>query len=164
CFLGGAQIDAYGNLNSTIIGTDHANPKVRFPGSGGANDLASLCWKTMIVMPQDARRFVKKLDFYTTPGYLTGGTSRDDAGLPPGTGPHRVITNIGVYGYHPESKGMMLQSLHPGSSVDDVKENTEFEMIIPDEYGTTEEPTDEELAILRNEVDPHGYIIGKAAK
>ena len=99
-FLGGAQIDAYGNLNSTMIGGDYARPKVRLPGSGGANDLASLCWRILVVTNHDRRRFVEKLDFLTTPGYLTGPGAREAAGLPPGTGPYRVITDLAVLGYH----------------------------------------------------------------
>src|SRR6266403_3303100 len=97
-FLGGAQIDAYGNLNSTVCG-DYKKPKVRFPGSGGANDLASFCWRTIVVTQQNAKRFVEKLDFLTTPGYLTGPGAREAAGLPRGTGPHRVITDLAVMGY-----------------------------------------------------------------
>src|SRR5580700_4177415 len=104
-FLGGAQIDAFGNLNSTVIG-DHAKPKVRFPGSGGACDLASLCWRTMVVTNHDPRRFVARLDFLTTPGYLTGPGAREAAGLPPNTGPYRVITDLAVLGYHEQTKRM----------------------------------------------------------
>jgi glutaconate CoA-transferase subunit B len=88
-FLGGAQIDAFGNLNSTMIGTDYARPRVRLPGSGGANDLASLCWRILVVTNHDPRRFVNKLDFVTTPGFLSGPGAREAAGLPPGTGPYR---------------------------------------------------------------------------
>src|SRR3981189_3186838 len=95
-FLGGAQIDPYGNLNSTLIGGDYAKPKVRLPGSGGANDLASFCWRTLIVMNHDAKNFVPKLDFLTTPGYLTGPGAREAAGLPANTGPFRVITDLCV--------------------------------------------------------------------
>src|SRR6201988_3218981 len=99
-FLGGAQIDCYGNLNSTMMGTDYAKPRGRFPGSGGANDLASLCWRILVVTNHDRRRFVKKLDFLTTPGYLTGPGAREAAGLPPDTGPYRVITDLAVMGYN----------------------------------------------------------------
>src|SRR5947207_11098802 len=113
-FLGGAQIDAFGNLNSTMIGADYAHPKTRFPGSGGACDLASLCWRTLVVTNHDPRRFVAKLDFLTTPGYLTGPGARDAAGPPPGTGPYRVITDLAILGYHEESKRMQVLSLHPG--------------------------------------------------
>lgn len=161
CFLGGAQIDKYGNLNSTIIGDDYNKPKTRFPGSGGANDLASLTWRTMVVTPQNKQRFANKVDFITTPGYIEGGTSREDAGLPKGTGPYKVITDIGVYGYHSETKEMMLLSLHPGKTIQDIKDNAEFEVLIPDSYETTMEPTEEELRILREKVDPLKLIIGR---
>lgn len=161
CFLGGAQIDKYGNLNSTMIGDDYRKPKTRFPGSGGANDLASLCWRTMVVTPQNNRRFSEKPSFLTTPGYLEGGNSREEAGLPKDTGPYRVITDIGVYGYHPETKAMMLISLHPGKTLEDVKVNSSFEILIPEKYAMTAEPTDEELRILREKVDPQKVIIGR---
>ena len=161
CFLGGAQIDRYGNLNSTMIGDDYNNPKTRFPGSGGANDLASLCWKTLVVTPQNPKRFANKVDFMTTPGFLKGGNSRVEAGLPAETGPYKVITDIGVYGYHPESKKMMLLSLHPGKTIKDVKENAEFDILIPESYEITVEPTAEELMLLREKVDPTGVIIGR---
>src|SRR6266704_6863891 len=120
-FLGGAQIDAYGNLNSTLIGGDYAVPKVRLPGSGGANDLASFCWRILVVTSHDRRRFVEKLDFLTTPGYLTGRGAREAAGLPAGTGPYRVITDLAVLGYHPETCRMQLLSLHPGVGLDRVR-------------------------------------------
>src|SRR5436309_7443488 len=119
-FLGGAQIDAYGNLNSTMIGTDYARPKVRLPGSGGANDLASLCRRILVVTNHDRRRFVEKLDFVTTPGYLTGPGAREAAGLPPGTGPYRVISDLAVLGYHQETRRMAVLSLHPGVSREQV--------------------------------------------
>src|SRR3954471_7830542 len=112
-FLGGAQIDAFGNLNSTVIGP-HAKPKVRFPGSGGACDLASLCWRTMVVTQQNPKRFVEKLDFLTSPGYLTGDGAREEAGLPAGTGPYRVITDLAVMGYAQDTLRMQVLSLHPG--------------------------------------------------
>lgn len=162
CFLGGAQIDKYGNLNSTLIGENYLKPKTRFPGSGGANDLASLCWKTMVLTPQNAKRFAKKVDFVTSPGYLSGGNSREEAGLPTGTGPYRVITDIGVYGYHPDTKEMMLLSLHPGKTVDDVQANSSFEILIPENYETTPPPSTEELRVLREEVDPKRIVIGRS--
>ena len=160
CFLGGAQIDKYGNLNSTVIG-DFYKPKTRFPGSGGANDLASLTWRTMVVCPQSPRRFAEKIDFVTTPGYLEGGDSRYEAGLLRGTGPYMVITDIGVYGYHPTSKEMQLINLNPGKTLEDVKANSGFEILIPDKYGVVEPPTEEELRILREEVDSDRLIIGR---
>src|SRR4030043_360992 len=116
-FIGGAQIDPYGNLNSTTIG-DHDHPKARLPGSGGGNDVGSLCWMTVAIMQHDRRRFVPKVDFITTPGYLTGPGAREAAGLPPGTGPYRVVTSLALLGYHPESKRMQLLATQPGISVE----------------------------------------------
>src|SRR5712692_2103968 len=127
-FLGGAQIDAYGNLNSTMIGSDYTRPRVRLPGSGGANDLASLCWRILVVTNQDRRRFVERLDFLTTPGYLTGPGVREAAGLCPGTGPYRVITDLAVLGYHDQTKRMQVLGLHPGVRLEQVREATGFEL------------------------------------
>jgi len=160
-FLGGAQIDAYGNLNSTMIGTDYTRPKVRLPGSGGANDLASLCWRILVVTNHDPRRFVDKVDFVTTPGYLTGPGAREAAGLPPGTGPYRVITDLAVLGYHPDTKRMQVLSLHPGISLDRVRRATGFELGVQEPLATTAPPSEAELMILREEVDPHRYVIGR---
>jgi len=161
CFLGGAQIDRFGNLNSTVIG-DYYKPKTRFPGSGGANDLASLTWRTMVVCPQSPRRFSEKVDFITTPGYLSGGNAREEAGLPRGTGPYRVITDIGVYGYDEKTKAMELLKLNPGKTIEDVRKNSGFEILIPEKYSIVEAPTNEELRILREEVDPDKIIIGRS--
>src|ERR1700736_1443746 len=161
-FLGGAQIDAYGNLNSTMIGTDYPRPRVRFPGSGGANDLASLCWRILVVTNHDRRRFVEKLDFLTNPGYLTGHGAREAAGLPPGTGPYRVVTDLAVLGFHDHTKRMEIITLHPGASLEQVSAAPGFEMGVAEEMSTTVAPTAEELRVLREEVDPHGYILGRA--
>jgi len=160
-FLGGAQIDAYGNLNSTHIGGTPAKPKVRLPGSGGANDLASFCWRVITMTNHDKRRFVKKLDFLTTPGYLSGDGAREAAGLPQGTGPYRVVTDLAVMGYHPDTKLMEVISLHPGVTMEKVEENTGFPIAPAAELTTTAEPNDEELELLRTRVDPRRYIIGR---
>jgi len=160
-FLGGAQIDAYGNLNSTIIG-DYARPKVRFPGSGGANDFASFCWRTLVMTQHDRRRFVEKVDFVTTPGYLTGPGAREAAGLPEGCGPYKVITDLAVMGFDEDSKRMQIESLHPGVEIDRVHENTGFELLQAAEIKRTEPPAPKELELLRNEVDPYRYVIGRA--
>lgn len=151
-FLGGAQIDAYGNLNSTVIG-DHEHPKARLPGSGGANDVGSHCWKTIAIMRHDRRRFVEKLDFLTTPGYLTGPGAREAAGLPPGTGPYRVVSNLAVLGYDPECKRMTLLATQPGVSVKQVLDNTGFELMISSHLEVNPAPSGDELRILREEVD-----------
>ena len=160
-FLGGAQIDQYGYLNSTIIGSDYRHPKVRLPGSGGANDLASFCWKILVLTPHDPRRFVEKVDYITTPGYLSGPGSRESAGLPPGTGPYKVITDLAVLGYDEATKRMQVESLHPGIDLKQVQERTSFELLVKDPLATTPAPRAEILEVLRNEVDPHRYIIGR---
>ncbi len=154
-FLGGAQIDKYGNLNSTVIG-DHKNPKVRLPGSGGGNDVGSLCWRTIAIMIHDKRRFIENIDFVTTPGYLTGPGSREEAGLPKDTGPYRVVTNLCVLGYDDETKEMKLLSLNPGVTVEQVIENTGFKLHLADNITQNDPPTPEELKILRERVDPDG--------
>lgn len=151
-FLGGAQIDPYGNLNSTVIG-DHDHPKVRLPGSGGSNDVGSHCWQTIAIMRHDRKRFVEKVDFITTPGYLTGAGGREAAGLPPGTGPYRVVSNLGLLGYHPGSKRMMLLATQPGVKLEQVIENTGFELLVAEHLAENPPPTAEELRILREEVD-----------
>jgi glutaconate CoA-transferase subunit B len=158
-FLGGAQIDAYGNLNTTCIG-DHERPSVRLPGSGGGNDAGSLCRRTIILMQHDRRRFVEKVDFITTPGYLTAPGARERAGLPADTGPYLVITQLGVMGFDSPSKRMKLLSVHPGVTVDAVAENTGFKLLMPDEVATTAPPTEMELRLLREEIDPARIVIG----
>ncbi len=157
-FLGGAQIDPYGNLNSTVIGT-HDHPKVRLPGSGGGNDVGSHCWRTIAIMPHDTRRFVEQVDFITTPGYLSGPGAREAAGLPPGTGPYRVVTSLAVMGYHPESKRMMLLNTQPGVSVEHVLESTGFELLVAEEVTENPPPSEKELRILREEVDKDRFYI-----
>jgi glutaconate CoA-transferase subunit B len=152
-FLGGAQIDPYGNLNSTVIG-DHDRPRVRLPGSGGGNDVGSLCWRTIAIMRHDKRRFVPQVDFLTTPGYLTGPGAREAVGLPAGTGPYRVVSDLGLMGFDEQTKRMKLLALNPGVTLDQVQESTGFELLLPEELGHNEPPTDQELRTLRDEVDP----------
>ncbi len=159
-FLGGAQIDRYGNLNSTFIGPSH-KPKVVLPGSGGANDLASFCWRTLVITPQDKRRFVETLDFLTTPGYLTGKKARERAGLPAQTGPYKIITQLAVLGFDEETGRMRLEQTHPGVTLEQVRNATGFELLVSDHLSETKPPTQRELTILRNEVDPYHYIIGR---
>jgi acyl CoA:acetate/3-ketoacid CoA transferase beta subunit len=159
-FLGAAAMDAYGNINTTVIG-DWAHPKARLPGSGGANDIGSFCWRTMYIMRgQSKRTFMNKLDFVTTPGYLGGPGQREASGLPAGGGPYRVITQLGVYGFDEETRRLMLLSLHPGVTVDEVQANSEFEILVPAQVTVTAPPTDEERRIL-HEIDPTGLVLGK---
>ncbi|MFA5794936.1 MAG: CoA-transferase [Candidatus Brocadiia bacterium] len=156
-FLGAAAIDAYGNINTTLFG-DWARPKVRLPGSGGANDIGSLCWKTIIIMRQDKKRFVNKLPFLTTPGYLDGPGGREKAGLPKETGPYRVITQLGTYGFDDKTKRLMLLSRHPGITIDEIQANSEFEIIIPAKVAESAPPTPEEVRIL-HQIDPTNLVI-----
>jgi glutaconate CoA-transferase subunit B len=160
-FLGGAQIDPYGNLNSTIIGDNHRHPKVRLPGSGGANDFGSFCWHMMVMTPQDRRRFVEKVDFITTPGWLTGGDSRAVSGLPLESGPYKIITDMAVMDFEPASKRMRVVSIHPGFCFDDVQRNCGFELLKAVDIQSTQPPTPEALDILRHQVDAYGYVIGR---
>jgi glutaconate CoA-transferase subunit B len=154
-FLGGAQIDCYGNLNTTVIG-DQRKPTVRLPGSGGGNDVGSFCWRTIIIMKHDEQKFVEKIDFITTPGYLQGGDSREKSGLPKETGPYRVITNLGIMDFDEKSKRMKLISLNPGVTVEEVVQNTGFELLIAEHLEHNEPPTNEELTVLREKIDPTG--------
>jgi len=158
-FLGAAAIDCYGNVNTTVIG-DYAHPKARLPGSGGANDVGSFCWQTIVIMRQEKRRFAEKIDFLTTPGYLTGPGAREAAGLPAGTGPYRVITQLGVYGFEEQSKRMQLVALHPGVTAEQVQAESEFEILLVPEVGATVPPTPQERALL-HEIDPMGMAVGK---
>ena len=132
-----------------MIGTDYNKPKVRFPGSGGANDLASLCWRTLVVTNHDARRFVEKLDFVTSAGHLDGGSSRERLRFP-GKGPVAVITDLGILTPDPETKELTLTSVHPGVSVDKVVAATGWTLKVADKLETTAAPSSEELAVLRD--------------
>ncbi len=157
-FLGGAQIDPYGNLNATVIG-DHDRPKVRFPGSGGANDIGSLCWRTIAIMRHSKKRFVPKVNFLTTAGYLDGPGAREREGLPAGSGPYRVVTDLALLGYDDETKRMKVMALQPGVTLEEVQAETGFELLVSDKLETNAPPTDEELRLLREEIDPeHLYI------
>jgi glutaconate CoA-transferase subunit B len=150
-FIGGAQVDRFGNVNSSIIGSID-RPRVRLPGTGGANDIVSLCREVMVVTTHEKRRFVERVDFVTSPGFLDGGDSRQAAGLHFGS-VAGVITNLGILGFDPDSKQMRLEALHPGVTREEVEAATGFELLIPDRIETTEPPTAEELALARS-LDP----------
>lgn len=145
--LGAGQVDRFGNINSSIIG-DHDHPTVRLPGSGGANDIASLCNRLLIVTSHESRRFVEKVDFVTSPGWLNGGTARSDAGLSRG-GPSTVVTELAVFDFHPVTKDMRLCALQQGVTVDEVRSRTGFELTTVADVGEIDAPTDDELATLR---------------
>lgn len=156
-FIGGAQIDRFGNLNTSAIG-GYDRPAVRLPGTGGANDIISLCREVMILTVHEKRRFSERVDFVTSPGYLTGGDARRDSGLLFG-GVSRMVTTLGVFDFEPESRRMRLIALHRGATVDDVQANTGFEVLVSNDLHTTEPPTDKELTLLRT-LDPKRQFIG----
>jgi len=149
-FMGGAQIDQYGNLNSSFIG-DPQHPATRLPGTGGGNDIASLT-QMIVAMKHEKRRFVDRVDFVTSPGFLTGGDSRREAGLVVG-GMYRVVTDLGILGFEERSNRMRLEALHPGVMADEVQANTGFELLAAADLRVTDPPTENELAVLRD-LDP----------
>jgi glutaconate CoA-transferase subunit B len=162
--LGATQIDQFGNVNSTMLGADYARPEKRFPGSGGANEVLTHCWRTVIVIMHERRRFVKKVDFVTSPGYLDGAPgARERAGLPRGTGPWRVVTSKALYGFDEHTKRMTLLGVLRGVPVADVLGEMEFTPLVSDKLEELEPPTPEEKHLLRNEIDPTRAIIGKTA-
>jgi glutaconate CoA-transferase subunit B len=144
-FMGGAQIDKFGNLNSSYIG-EVENPKIRLPGTGGGNDISSLT-QMIVTMKHEKRRFVEKVDFITSPGFIEGGTSRHDAGLPTG-GMFKVVTDLAMLGFDPRSREMMIEALHPGVTLQQVRDNTGF-AIKENGIETTMPPTERELSVLR---------------
>ena len=146
-FLGVAQVDAYGNVNTSLIG-DPDRPKVRLPGPGGANDIISMCNETVIVTNHEPRRFVERVDWITSPGHLTGGDSRQRAGLLHG-GPSWVVTDLALLDFEEQSRRMRLRAVQPGVSVEQVQRATGFELVIADEVSTLEPVTDDEVRLLR---------------
>ncbi len=146
-FLGGAQIDKYGNINSTVIG-DYSKPKVRLPGSGGACDIASNVKKIIVITPHEKRRFVEKVDFLTSPGFLGGKDGWKRLKLQ-GGGPYAVITNLCTFKFDERTGEMTVASLHEGVTADQVRENTPWDVKFADDVSTTPPPTDEEISRLR---------------
>lgn len=157
--IGAAQIDAYGNVNSTLLGGTYERPGRRFPGSGGGNEVASLCWRTILVMKHEPRRFVERLDFMTSPGYLDGPGARERAGLPRGTGPWRVVTSRALFGFDEPTKRLTLLGVLKGLKAAEVLAGME---VAPRVAGRLEEigaPTEDELRVLRRDIDPAGIIL-----
>jgi glutaconate CoA-transferase subunit B len=153
-FLGAAQIDRYGNLNTTVIGP-YQQPKVRLPGSGGACEIALLARKVLIIARLNRRTCVERLDFLTTPGHLTGGDARAHLG-DYGQGPAAVITDMGIFRFDETTREMVLTSLHPGCGVERVQEQVSWPLRVADNLVETEPPTPEQLLIMREELDPIG--------
>jgi glutaconate CoA-transferase, subunit B len=152
--LGGAQIDRYGNLNTTVIG-EYVKPKTRLPGSGGACEIAINAQRTFMIMRLKRRAFVAKLDFLTSPGHLTGGDSRARLGLP-GGGPELVITDKVILNFSNSRREMQLSELYPGVTVSDVQAEVGWPLRLAETINETAAPTTEELRLIRDEVDPQG--------
>ena len=155
-FLGGAQIDRFGNINATVIGPYH-KPKVRLPGSGGAAEIAAWANRIYCLTPHQVRRFPEKCDFVTSAGFLSGRKEREAKGLR-GGGPHEVVTDLGIL--TPDESGeLTLTALHPGATVEQAIKNTGWPLKVASDLKTTEPPTDEELRLLREELDPTGMYL-----
>jgi len=151
-FLGGAQVDRYGNINTTVIGP-YDNPKVRLPGSGGACEISIHAKKIILVLRQTQKNFPETIDFITTPGFITADNPRKRLGIP-GGGPSLIITDLGVYGFTEATHEMVLKEIHPEVSLDNVKKTLSWDVIIDDPLQTTEPPTENELRIIREDLDP----------
>jgi glutaconate CoA-transferase subunit B len=156
-FLGGAQIDRFGNINATIIGSDYTHPKVRLPGSGGSQEISAWANRCYIMTPHQKRRFPEKVDFMTSAGYLDGKGEREKAGLR-GKGPLAVVTDLGIL--EPDETGeLVLTALHPGKTAQEALDNTGWPLKVADILRTTEPVTEKELGILREELDPTGIYL-----
>ena len=153
-FLGGAQIDRFGNLNTTVIG-DWEHPKVRLPGSGGACEIAINAQRVFVIMRLKRRAFVQRLDFLTSPGHLGGRGERVALGMP-GSGPQLAVTDKCVFRFDEETGEMVLSSLHPGGELAEVQGEVGWELTVAPDLRETEPPTEEELRLLREELDPQG--------
>ncbi len=156
-FLGGLEVDQYGNLNTSLVGDPHGKFR-HMIGSGGANDIASCAQRTIIIMRHEARKLKETISFITSPGYISGGDSRSRAGLR--GGPSRVITDKAIFGFHPESKHMMLISIHPGNTLEDVLDTMGFSPVVPQVVPFTEPPTGEQLRLIREVIDPQRMYMG----
>ena len=152
-FIGGAEVDRHGNLNTTAIGADRARPTVQLPGSGGGADIASLAHRLIVIMSHDKRRLRERVDFVTSPGYGDGAGWRERVGLPRG-GPSVLITTLGVFRF--VAGDAVLVSYHPTSSVDEIASNTGWTLTVADDVRETEPPSAAELRIIR-EYDPAGF-------
>lgn len=158
-FLGAAEIDRFGNINTTVIG-DYRRPKLRLPGSGGANDIASLARRFVVLVPHERRKLVERVQYLTTPGFLDGPGARERVGLA-GGGPTRVITDLAVLGFDSVTKTLRVDSLHPHVTPKDVEANTGFELEVPVGVPVTSPPTREEVKLIREVIDPDGVYIDR---
>src|SRR5665647_146045 len=166
-FIGGAEVDMYGNLNSTMMGDypdGYQKPKVRLPGSGGASDLAASCDRTILIVPHDKKKFNEKLSYVTSPGHLDGSpNARYKAGMQ-GKGPYRLITTKGIFDFEEKTKRMRLIHTFPGETAESIQAATGFELLIAADVTQFAPPTVEEVRMIREEVDPLGIFVKRAAK
>lgn len=155
-FMGGAQIDRFGNINATVIG-NYSHPKVRLPGSGGSKEIAAWANRCYILTPHQKRRFPEKVDFRTSAGFLGGRAERQACGLR-GGGPQAIVTDLGIL--EPNSDGeLILTKLHPGTTVEQALQNTGWDLKAASNLSFTDPPTSQELRILREELDPMGIYL-----
>ena len=156
-FMGGAQIDKYGNINATVIGNDYSHPKTRLPGSGGSQEIAAWANRCYLMTPHQKRRFPEKVDFMTSAGFLNGRKTREATGVR-GGGMLAVVTDIGMM--EPDEDGeLILTALHPGRTAEEAKANTGWDLKCASQLRTTEPVTEKELGILREELDPRGIYL-----
>jgi glutaconate CoA-transferase subunit B len=156
-FLGAAEVDVYGNINTTIIGGDYRRPGKRLPGSGGANDIASSARSTVIMSPHRPERLVERVQYVTSPGFLGGGDERERAGLS-GAGPRMIITDLAVFRFHPQTRRAFVSSIHPGVDPADVVERAGFEVEVDADVPRTATPGDDAVELLRS-MDPAGVYL-----
>jgi len=147
-FLGAAQLDRFANINTTVIGPDYRAPKVRLPGAGGAPEIAASCRQVIVVVRQNRRALVDRVDFVTSVGYGRGPGDRERLGLT-GGGPRLVITDLGILEPDPDTCELTLTRLHPGVTVEQVREATGWPLVVADDPARTDPPSERELAILR---------------
>ena len=151
-FLGGAQVDRYGNINSTVIG-DYFHPKVRLPGSGGACEISIHAKKIILILKQNKKAFPEKVDFITSPGLISADNPREEMNIP-GDGPNLVITDFGVYKFSHDTNEMVLSEIHPGVSLKEVKDTISWDVIVSETLEITLPPSEDELKIIREDLDP----------
>lgn len=166
-FIGGAEVDMYGNLNSTMMGdfpAGYAKPKVRLPGSGGASDMAASCERTILIVPHDKKKFNEKLSYVTSPGHLDGSpNARYNAGMQ-GQGPYRLITTKGIFDFEEKTKRMRILHTFPGETVESIQAATGFELLVSADVSEFYPPTVEEVRLIREVVDPDGAFVKRVAK
>jgi glutaconate CoA-transferase, subunit B len=166
-FIGGAEVDMYGNLNSTMIGDfpdGYQKPKVRLPGSGGASDMAASCERTILIVPHDRKKFNEKLNYITSPGHLDGSpNARYNAGMQ-GKGPYRLISTKGIFDFEEKTKRMRILHTFPGETIESIQAATGFELLVAPNVTEFPAPTVEEVRMIREDIDPTGVFVKRAAK